>query len=262
MVQRITVSADQQQGASLIVLKADQVHYLMRVLRLKAGDRFIAQTGQGQQWLAALSEQDNQAHVLEAITPTTQPFPPLRLIAALPKGNSFDQVVRQTTELGVTHIYPVITERTLLKPKGNKLERWRRIAQEAAEQSERTTVPSIFEPVDFVALVKQSPWEDAVEDSLKQQQDYPEARYLCAARGQSPHLLSYLLTHQPSDRACANLHSVVLAIGPEGGWTSHEITVATEQGYKVVSLGTAILRAVTAPITALSLVVAARELLI
>jgi 16S rRNA (uracil1498-N3)-methyltransferase len=257
MVQRITISADQQQSGSLITLQAEQVHYLARVLRLKAGDRFIAQTGQGQQWLAALSEQSNQAYVLEAIAPITQPSPPLRLIAAMPKGNGFDQVVRQTTELGVTHIYPVITERTLLKPKGtNKLERWRRIAQEAAEQSERITVPQIFEPISFITLVKQPPWECELADIQF------ELRYLCAARAQTPHLLSHLLTHQSPDLASANSHSVVLAIGPEGGWTSNEITVATEHGYKVVSLGTAILRAVTAPITALSLVVAARELLI
>lgn len=258
MVQRITISADQQQGSSLITLRGDQVHYLMRVLRLKVGDRFIAQTGQGQQWLAALSEQANQAQILEALAPSQQPFPPLRLIAALPKGNSFDQVVRQTTELGVTHIYPVITERTLLKPKGNKLERWRRIAQEASEQSERITVPKISEPVDFISLIKQTSWEGGSAG----QRDDCELRYLCAARTQSPHLLAHLLTHQPSELTSAHLPSVILAVGPEGGWTPNEITVATAHGYKVVSLGGAILRAVTAPITALSLVAAARELLI
>jgi 16S rRNA (uracil1498-N3)-methyltransferase len=262
MVQRITISADQQQGSSLITLRGDQVHYLMRVLRLKVGDRFIAQTGQGQQWLAALSEQAHQAQILEALAPNLQPSPPLRLIAALPKGNSFDQVVRQTTELGVTHIYPVITERTLLKPKGNKLERWRRIAQEASEQSERITVPEIFEPADFISFIKQTSWEGGSAG----QRDDCELRYLCAARAQSPHLLAHLLTHQPNEQpsqlTSAHLPSVILAVGPEGGWTANEITVATAHGYKVVSLGGAILRAVTAPITALSLVAAARELLI
>jgi 16S rRNA (uracil1498-N3)-methyltransferase len=266
MVQRITISADQQQGSSLIALRGDQVHYLMRVLRLKVGDRFIAQTGQGQQWLAALSEQAHQAQILEAFAPSTQSFPPLRLIAALPKGNSFDQVVRQATELGVTHIYPVITERTLLKPKGNKLERWRRIAQEASEQSERITVPEIFEPADFISFIKQTSWEG---ESAGQRDDC-ELRYLCAARAQSPHLLAHLLTYQPNEQpneqsselTCAHLPSVILAVGPEGGWTATEITVATAHGYKIVSLGGAILRAVTAPITALSLVAAARELLI
>ncbi|MGB3300220.1 MAG: RsmE family RNA methyltransferase, partial [Phormidesmis sp.] len=75
-------------------------------------------------------------------------------------------------------------------------------------------------------------------------------------------LLAHLLTHQSADCAPANLRSVILAIGPEGGWTQSEITVAMACNYKPVSLGSVILRAVTAPITALSLVTAARDLLI
>ena len=270
MVQRITISPPQQQGA-LLILQPEQVHYLMRVLRLKVGDRFIAQNGQGQQWLAALGEQSDRAQILESIAPAKLLPAPIRLIAALPKGNGFDQVVRQTTELGVTHIYPVIAERTLLKPSGHKLTRWRRIAEEASEQSERTTVPEIFEPVSFQLCIKHPPWEGAANPNFESPNG--ELRYLCAARAvskqaaeppphQNPHLLAHLLTHQRADLAPANLRSVILAIGPEGGWTSREITVAVAHGYKPVSLGPVILRAVTAPLTALSLVTAARDLLI
>lgn len=242
-VQRITISADQRQ-AGLLTLAADQRHYLLRVLRLRAGDRFIAQDGQGQQWLAALTEQPDQADILEALI-ARAPTAPLRLIAALPKGNGFDQVVRQTTELGVTHIYPVLSDRTLLKPSASKLTRWRRIAQEAAEQSEQVSVPEIFDPIDFRQCLAQV--------------DSEGLRYLCAARTDCPHLLAHLQTHLTSS---APSLAVTLAIGPEGGWTAAEITDATAQGYEVVSLGAAVLRAVTAPITALSLITAARELLI
>ncbi|MGB3297602.1 MAG: RsmE family RNA methyltransferase, partial [Phormidesmis sp.] len=225
MVQRITISPQQQQG-SLIVLRSDQVHYLVRVLRLQRGDRFIAQNGQGQQWLAKLGEQSDRAQILEElIASDSQPFPPIRLIAALPKGNGFDQVVRQTTELGVSHIYPVITERTLLRPSESKLARWRRIAEEASEQSERVTVPTISEPVDFQQCIEHPAWTKS-ENSLEE-----ELRCLCTARSvcesaQNPQLLAHLLTHQSADCAPANLRSVILAIGPEGGWTQSEITVA------------------------------------
>lgn len=242
-MQRITISADQRQAGSL-TLAADQRHYLLRVLRLRAGDHFIAQDGQGQQWLAALTEQPDQADILEALV-ARAPTAPLRLIAALPKGNGFDQVVRQTTELGVTHIYPVLSDRTLLKPSASKLTRWRRIAQEAAEQSERVSVPEIFDPIDFRQCLAQVDGEGL--------------RYLCAARTDCPHLLAHLQTHLT---ASASPPAVTLAIGPEGGWTAAEITDAAAQGYEVVSLGAAVLRAVTAPITALSLITAARELLI
>jgi len=244
MVQRITIALEQQQGTHLH-LSSEQVHYLHRVLRLGAGDRFIAQDGKGQQWLAALAHPLERADIIHTVAATPiSSTGPLRLIAALPKGNSFDQVVRQATELGVTHICPVISDRTLLKPKGNKLDRWRRIANEASEQSERLTVPEISDPIAFKAVFKQQNGEGL--------------RYLCAARQNPPHLLSEL----QKDLISEYLLGVSLMIGPEGGWTSEEITVATAHNYKVVSLGSAILRATTASVTALSLVTAARELLI
>lgn len=285
MVQRITISPQQYQTADQsIALRPDQVHYLLRVLRLKSGDRFIAQNGQGQQWLAVISDQASRAQVLEAIAsplsslPSTS-IPSIRLIAALPKGNGFDQVVRQTTELGVTHIHPVISDRTLLKPSANKLERWRRIAQEASEQSERLTVPEIYEPIAFQHCIKHPSWKDHSIDqsgSTNGQTLYCICYARCeisqsgaddkssttTASTDSLHLLAYLLRHQAQNSASKNLPSIVLAIGPEGGWTAEEITVAISNGYKTVSLGSAILRAVTAPIAALSLITASRELLI
>ncbi|MEM9945574.1 MAG: 16S rRNA (uracil(1498)-N(3))-methyltransferase [Cyanobacteria bacterium P01_D01_bin.36] len=245
MVQRITIRASQKKG-DIVELTANQSHYLRRVLRLGVGDRFIAQDGLGAQWFATLSEDPTVAHVVEVVAAAQQVLPtaPLRLIAALPKGNSFDQVVRQATELGVSHIYPVISDRTLLKPKGNRLERWRRISQEASEQSERITVPEIFSPMPVNMCLQQANWKGL--------------RYLCAARQNSPHLLAKL----QDDLTSENLLDVTLMVGPEGGWTADEITVAIQQEYKTVTLGSVILRSVTASITALSLVAAARELLI
>ena len=280
MVQRITISPQQYQATDeCIDLQPDQVHYLLRVLRLKSGDRFIAQNGTGQQWLAAIDDQANKAQVLEVIASTAASTPSIRLIAALPKGNSFDQVVRQTTELGVTHIHPVMSDRTLLKPSANKLERWRRIAQEASEQSERTTVPEIYEPIAFQQCIKHPSWGDHAIGQSKSTSGQT-LHCICYARGglsphrinvesstttastDSPHLLTYLLRHQAQNPASMDLPSIVLAIGPEGGWTAEEITVAISNGYETVSLGLAILRSVTAPIAALSLITASRELLI
>lgn len=283
MIQRITIDSDQIEPdpldlsaaqRSLIKLNPEQRHYLCRVLRLGAGDRFLAQDGKGNQWLAVILPLLAQAEVVESIKIDLVLMPPLRLIAALPKGNSFDQVVRQATELGVSHIVPVMSDRTLLKPKGSKLERWRRIANEASEQSERLTTPEIASPISFQALFKQENWEGLC--------------YICATRQNASHLLFELQSDLVSkDLASKDLASketfeetlkktfrkipkenledlpaVNLMIGPEGGWTSEEITVAIRNGYKVVSLGSAILRATTASITALSLVAAARELLI
>lgn len=261
MIQRITIDSDQIEAApsefdqvvrSLITLNPDQTHYLRRVLRLTEGDRFLAQDGRGHQWLAVILPLPNQAEVIESIQVDVRARSPLRLIAALPKGNGFDQVVRQATELGVSHIYPVISDRTLLKPKGGKLERWCRIANEAAEQSERLTTPEIASPVSFQQLFKQETWEGLC--------------YICATRQQASHLLfelqSDLNAHLNSGETLEDSPAVNLMVGPEGGWTFDEITVAIHNGYKIVSLGSAILRATTASITALSLATSARELLI
>lgn len=289
MVQRITIQLSQfSADGSSILLQSEQMHYLTRVLRLKEGNRFIAQDGYGNQWLAALDQtsydqrsydqrpsnqpsylNQTQARVLEKLPLAPAVTSDMRLIAALPKGNGFDNVVRQTTELGVTHIHPVITARTLLKPSSNKRARWKRIAQEASEQSERVTVPEIAEPAAF---------EDCLEGlKLTHEEEMRSLRFICAARANntSEHvqsanakssnnnlLLSHLLTAHQNISPSAQLPSVTIAIGPEGGWTTDEITVASSYGYEVVSLGSVILRAVTAPITALSLVVGARDLLI
>lgn len=249
-LQRLVIAPAQLQHPQ-ISLTSEQRHYLNRVLRLQQGDRFIAMDGQGQAWLAKLIQEHSstpvQAEILEPFTAQTELLSDVTLIAALPKGNGFDDVVRQSTELGVTCIVPVVSDRTLLKPSPQKLERWRRIAQEAAEQSERQQVPTILEPVPFAAYLRSS-----IEPAAEQ--------YLCVARGTFPHLLDCLLSHQVAPTSPNRLTRFIrIAIGPEDGWTEPELKAAIAARYQSVSLGRRILRAVTAPVVALSLIAAALE---
>nr|WP_263012308.1 16S rRNA (uracil(1498)-N(3))-methyltransferase [Laspinema sp. D2d] len=242
-MQRVAIAEAQLQSGGILLDRAQQ-HYLSRVLRLTAGDRFIAMDGQGQWWLAQLSENPEFATILESIPVQTELPVPITLILALPK-NGWDEVVRQTTELGVTTLVPVLSDRTVLKPSPNKLDRWRRIAREAAEQSERQIVPTILEPVtfrDYLALPEK-----------------PPNRYICVTRTDSPHLLKQALASQGSP-AGLQLGPLEIAIGPEGGWTPAEVEQAIASGFQPVSLGSRILRAVTAPAVALSLIAAALEI--
>ncbi|MEP6486220.1 16S rRNA (uracil(1498)-N(3))-methyltransferase [Microcoleus vaginatus GB2-A3] len=237
-----------------IDLTREQQHYLNRVLRLQGGDRFIAMDGRGHWWLAVLEAHETGliASITEEIAVNRELPVEVTLMAALPKGNGFDEVVRQATELGVGSIVPVTSDRTLLKPSDQKVERWRRIAAEAAEQSERQIVPTILEPVSFDVAVKDCG------------QKY---RFICVARGDNRHLWDCLAALDPPQfRAGTGAPplqrgeqdggelSIVIAIGPEGGWTEGEVKRAIEFGFEAVSLGSRILRAVTAPIVALSLV--------
>ncbi|MFN6569837.1 16S rRNA (uracil(1498)-N(3))-methyltransferase [Dendronalium sp. ChiSLP03b] len=230
-LQRIAIAPSQLQNQQILLTK-EQQHYLGHVLRLREGDRFIAMDGKGKWWLAQLATE--QARVLETLTVETELPVSITLMVALPKGNAFDEVVRCCTELGVACIAPVLSDRTLLKPSPQKLERWRRIATEAAEQSERSFVPTILEPVAF----------NAVTANVTTQ------RYICQARGEYPHLKNVI---NPAST------EMIIATGPEGGWTEKEIENAIATGFQPVSLGRRILRAVTAPVVALTLISAGCE---
>ena len=235
MVYRLVIAPEQRQSEQINLTSAQQ-HYLKRVLRMQNGDRFVAMDGQGKSWLAEIKGE--LAQIIEVINISTELPVSITLIAALPKGNNFEQVIRSCTELGVSTFIPTISDRTLLKPSPHKLERWRKIATEAAEQSERQFVPGILNPVSFT-------------EAISTVSNTETARYICVARGDRLSLWSCL-----QDRYYPE---IVMAIGCEGGWTEAEIEQAIELGYQPVSLGRRILRAVTAPIVAVSLVVAAYE---
>jgi 16S rRNA (uracil1498-N3)-methyltransferase len=228
-LQRITIHPQQLQ-ANQLLLTPQQQHYLLRVLRLRDGDKFIVMDGMGKWWLARL--QGEQGEVLEPLEVKTVLPVAITLMMALPKGNGFDEIVRCCTELGVTCIAPILSDRTLLNPSPQKLERWQRIASEAAEQSERAVVPTILQPVAFNTAIKETT---------------ATHRYICEARGDYPHLQQVI-------NKTAN--EIIIAIGPEGGWTNQELEIAIASGFQPISLGRRILRAVTAPIVAISLIAA------
>lgn len=243
-LQRLAIAQTQISNRH-IDLTAQQQHYLGRVLRLQVGDRFIVLDGEGQWWLAQLQVKlpgsPPQAEILEAISVETELPAPVQLWVSLPK-TGFDDVVRYCTELGVSQIVPVITQRTVLKPSSQKVERWRRIIREAAEQSERQIIPTLIDPISF---------RSALEDSSDLELTASSQLYICVARGDLPHLF---------DRFSESMgESILLATGPEGGWTRDEVEMAIANGFQAVSLGRRILRAVTAPLVALSCVSAILE---
>lgn len=212
----------------LIALTSEQSHYLKKVVRLKSHDRFIALNGQGQAWLAEII--DNSAYLLEAINETTELPVQVNLMVAIPK-NGFDDIVRAATELGVYRIIPLLTERVLVNPSPQKIDRWRKIAREAVEQSERQIIPIIEEPQPFLAILN---------------------------RGANPGTTCYIgVTRRTVDPLLSQLQTsteITIAIGPEGGWTEAEIEQAIAADFLPVSLGKRILRTITAPLVALAII--------
>lgn len=229
MTYRLVVTPEQIQQER-ITLDARQQHYLLRVLRLNNGDRFIALDGAGNSWLAKIA--DRSAQIISKIEIETELPVSLTLITALPKANGYEQVIRCCTELGVSKFIPVISDRTIVKPSPNKVQRWRKIAAEAAEQSERQIVPQIIEPIKFTRAI----------DNTTPDRD----KYIAVARGNLPTFKNCLQNHSKPE--------IVIATGCEGGWTETEVAKAISSGFEAVSLGNRILRAVTAPIVVSSLV--------
>ncbi len=236
----------QQCDHPLINLSPEQQHYLQRVLRLSVGGQFIALDGKGHWWLAQLQADLSQALLIHEMTANQELPIPITVAIAMPKGNNIEGIIKQTTELGVSQIIPLWSDRTVIKtgtPVGQqKLERWQRIAQESAEQSLRAFVPEITSPQAF---------NDCLNSNY-------QLKFICVTSGKATHLLTYCL----SEIANLKIHksgseipqAVLIATGPEGGWTQAEEALALAQGFQPVSLGDRILAATTAPVVALAIV--------
>jgi 16S rRNA (uracil1498-N3)-methyltransferase len=213
------------------VLTAPQLHYLQRVMRLPTGAKFQAIDGVGTLYLVELS--DDYGLILEQSVPAgIELSVAVSLIVAVPK-IGLDDVVRACTELGVREIYPITSDRTIVQPSEQKRRRWIEIAKEAAEQSERLIVPTIHSVQSWKTVMVQITGQ----------------RKICAARGNSQHLMNCL---DPTE-------SVSIAIGPEGGWTDRELQQSIELGWQPVSLGQRVLRTITAPLAVMSMICGLQE---
>jgi 16S rRNA (uracil1498-N3)-methyltransferase len=155
---------------------------------------------------------------------------------ALIKGDKMDWVIQKATELGVATILPIHSTHSVIKPNPERLEhqrsRWERIARDAAQQSERWTLPTIADPVSLPEICRR----------------YASAplKGLFAERSNGSSLATISL---PEDRQ----QPIILLIGPEGGWAPDEQRIAQEQGFLSLTLGPRILRAETAAIAAISI---------
>lgn len=244
MPQRLVIDPSQRQ-AQLVTFTKPQQHYLYRVLRLQAGDQVIVLDGLGGSWLVAISGAGEGTGEILAPWEVDQELPiKITLMVALPK-NGFDEVVYQATELGVGRVIPVISDRTLLRPSPQKIQRWRSIAQEATEQSERRIVPQILDPVSF-------------RECLELTADL-SPKYICTPRQNAPPL-SLLLPEFLELEKLEEIKELVVLTGCEGGFTDQEVEAAIVHNFQPGSLGKRILRAVTAPIVALTLIASKIEI--
>jgi len=225
--------ADEVSG-SIAALTGSHAEHLSRVLRARVGQEFDIATGSEVRLGRVVRiEADRVELELGHLVPATA-IPQIILVLSIFKFDRMEWAIEKCTELGVTQIVPVIAQRTethLAAAATKRLDRWRRIAREAAEQSRRTSPPEISPPVKL---------KDAVALPA-------EARILLAESEQATPLKDALAS-QPAGR-------VALAVGPEGGWTGNESMLFRQAGWISGTLGANILRAETAAIAALAVVI-------
>jgi 16S rRNA (uracil1498-N3)-methyltransferase len=266
---RFFVGADALHGREVAIEDAELAHQLGAVLRLRAGERVLLLDNSGWQYVVALD-----TLVGDHITGTVErkelaggePRTKLTLYVALLRPERFEWVLQKGTELGVSAFVPVICERSTVADADElserKLDRWRRIVREAAEQSRRGKLPRLGPALFFPAACEQAArrgqalllWEGAGVPPLRRVlrgSSQPTAGEQWKIEDQRSRLAdprSSLL----EPRSPAQPFSIALFSGPEGGFSTGEFETATRYGMIPVTLGPRTLRAETAPLVAAS----------
>jgi 16S rRNA (uracil1498-N3)-methyltransferase len=228
-ITRIFVDSAVETGETLD-LPSYEADHVLKVLRGRVGDHFELVDGEERLFIAELRG-GREASVLEELAVPGSARSETTLYQAVPKGGRMDLVVEKATEVGATHIVPLLTERGVVNPREGKVERWRRVAGAAARQSLRLSVPEVTEPTRF---------EDAV-----------------AEVGETGVLLHNAPDLPPVEAVVPSPAS--LFVGPEGGWSEGELRLAEEAGLAFGGLGPYRLRSETAGIVAVARTMAALE---
>lgn len=217
-----------------VSLSGETARQIQTVLRLQPGDEIIVLDNSGLEWQVRLTELrkgEVQGQIIGQQAALNEPKLALTLYQGLLKAEKFEWVLQKGTELGVSRFVPTLCQRSVAGPGGeHKQVRWERIIREAAEQSRRGKLPTLEPAIPLAAAIEQAnqctppaplllmPWEEVAGLSLK---------------------MTLAETH-PS--------AVGVFIGPEGGFTPTEASLARDASIRLVTLGPRILRAETAAV--------------
>lgn len=230
--------------SSTILLHEEEHHHLSRVARIKPEEKVWLFDEQGTSYLARVEEIRKDAtrlSILEKLD-KVKPKVNITLAQALIKSKKMDIIIQKSTELGITNIIPVITTRVIVKVEEKiqkKIERWNKIALEAVKQSQISFLPSILSPIPLKKLIEER----------------HEEKKLLLSENRGKYLRDILIRNSGSELQIEEPpSSVLILVGPEGGWTEEEEKYILKHGYEAVSLGRQILRAETAALCSLALI--------
>lgn len=223
--------------STIITLKDDEHKHLFRVLRKKIGDRIVITDGNGRTFEAILRHIDHdvaECEVTDVRENVNEPVIHITLAISLLRNPArFEFAIEKGTELGVRQFIPIYSERTI--PDHAKIARYQKIAQSAMKQSCRSFLPEITVLTKFDSFVDYSSKEDL--------------KLIPHEKTEQSQSLGTVLNHH------REASSVLMVIGPEGGFTDREIELAIQRGFIPISLGPRRLRSETAAISAISSIV-------
>jgi 16S rRNA (uracil1498-N3)-methyltransferase len=221
-------------------LSDDEAKHCAQVLRKHVGDHIILFDGAGNEATAEITSITTKRVDLKILERRETPAPAvsISLIQAIPKGANMEWIIEKAVELGVNDIYPVVTERTVVRLDFNdssrKQEKWQRVAIEACKQCGQNWLPEVHAPSRFPVMLGTLPVHDL--------------KIIAALQPDSRSLRDILKSAIRSPR------SVVVAIGPEGDFSAAEYAIARERGFEPVTLGPLVLRVETAALYAMSVI--------
>lgn len=236
---RFFMAATNLMGGTAVIRGQDARH--IQVLRIKPGEDVIICDGRGTDYkcrLVSTSPDEAVAEIIEAAPCRAEPSVDAAVYAGLPKGERADLIVQKCTEAGASKIVFFDCERCVARPKpealGQKLERWNRIAESAAQQAGRGIIPK----VDFIGS-----YVETLDAAIKS-----EVVLFMYETGEGRRPLGEAIKNAGSFKSAA------IVTGPEGGFSPAEAAMAKGAGFNVCSMGERILRCETAPVIALAAV--------
>lgn len=224
----------------LFTIVGDDFHHARRVLRKRTNDTIIATDGQGMEYNGIIRQVMADriiCDIQKVRRRPREPFTTVTLLVGMLKSHRFSVMVEKTTEIGVSRIIPVLTEHCEVGDNSRKVNHWKAIAKAAMKQSGRSILPEIDAPL---------PFREAIDHVLK------VPLKLIAHPCPAARSMNVLLAEENKKNLSLPLQHVVIAIGPEGGFSQREVDLAMENQFIAVSLGVRRLRSETAACVALT----------
>lgn len=222
-----------------VYITGDDVHHIVRVMRHEVGDALLVSDGESRVGRAEIIEVSKDAVVVRIVgelAMDAEPRVQVIIAQALPKADKMELIVQKGTELGAAAFVPFESARTIVqydaKKQAKVLERWSKIAKEAAEQAHRDKVPTISETQSWKQLLARIP--------------QTAATFVCYEKQLGQGLRETVQQLAALDKP------IMIVVGPEGGFTEKEIEQAVEAGAISITLGKRILRTETAAMATLS----------